>query len=171
MAGKPWTTPQFEQKCLVCSKPFLVRRPAKYCSELCMSRARPKRAFKSGYAKERRRIRLQKPGYRESVNAKAKARHDALCAWLDAYKLRYGCIECGYNKHPVGLDFDHIPSLGRKEINVCNAKSIAQAQAEIAKCEVVCAICHRIRTAERLGIRHSIQNPLIPAQSSEEQAG
>jgi hypothetical protein len=39
---------------------------------------------------------------------------------------------------------------GEKLLNVSAAKSIAQARAEIEKCEVRCANCHRIKTWERM---------------------
>jgi len=63
------------------------------------------------------------------------------------YKLEKGCKDCGYRKHHVALDFDHID--GKKELNICFAKSIAQAKKEMLKCDVVCSNCHRIRSFER----------------------
>ncbi len=51
------------------------------------------------------------------------------------------------------MDFDHVR--GRKLMNIGRAVggnvSITKILAEIAKCEVVCAVCHRIRTVQRLG--------------------
>jgi len=64
-------------------------------------------------------------------------------------KQRTGCVDCGYNKHPVALDFDHVKS-GKKYVVsdlICN--SLETMLAEIALCEVVCANCHRCRTARR----------------------
>lgn len=77
----------------------------------------------------------------------ANARAIRIRRWLDAYKLRDGCVDCGYRSHHAALHFDHV--LGGKEINVCNAKSIAQAKREIAKCVVRCANCHAVRTFTR----------------------
>jgi hypothetical protein len=51
------------------------------------------------------------------------------------------------------MDFDHVR--GEKKFKVAEAVQFAyglnfdQLRAEIAKCEVVCANCHRIRTASR----------------------
>jgi hypothetical protein len=46
------------------------------------------------------------------------------------------------------LHFDHVR--GRKDFNLAAARwrtiSLARIKAEIAKCEVVCANCHAIRT-------------------------
>lgn len=35
---------------------------------------------------------------------------------------------------------------------VAQGATIEKLQTEIAKCELVCAVCHRLRTAYRLGI-------------------
>jgi len=101
-------------------------------------------------AKDRRTARLARPGYREAVNAQANARATSIRRWLDDHKVSAGCVDCGYNASPIPLDFDHVGDV--KNLNVCNSKSIAQAQAEIALCEVRCSNCHRIKTHER---RHS----------------
>ena len=72
---------------------------------------------------------------------------------INAYKLERGCADCGYNAHPAALDFDHLP--GAKKCFTIGSDAIRNREriwAEIAKCEVVCANCHRIRTVTR---RHS----------------
>ena len=67
------------------------------------------------------------------------------------YKLESGCLDCGYNKHPAALEFDHrvneakLFNIGEK----VGAYSLDKIWAEIAKCDVVCANCHAIRTEER----------------------
>ena len=65
-------------------------------------------------------------------------------------KMERGCLDCGYNSHPEALDFDHIGT--DKIANVtalCYSSKWDKIETEIAKCEVVCANCHRIRTASR----------------------
>lgn len=84
------------------------------------------------------------PERKAEKNAVANARAIKIRRWLDAYKVRVGCADCGYREHHAALHFDHVR--GEKLLNVCNAKSIAQAEAEIAKCEVRCANCHAVRT-------------------------
>jgi len=52
------------------------------------------------------------------------------------------------------MDFDHLPGEDKvKYISkmVARSWSLAKIDAEIAKCELVCANCHRIRTARRQG--------------------
>lgn len=67
-------------------------------------------------------------------------------------KVEQGCARCGYNEHPAALEFDHLPGT----VKLFNVGSMAAAKrswetimAEIAKCQVVCANCHRVITAER----------------------
>lgn len=62
------------------------------------------------------------------------------------------CVDCG-NDNPMVLEFDHVR--GEKQNNVSylmgGGYSINTIQKEIDKCEVRCANCHRIVTAERAG--------------------
>lgn len=88
------------------------------------------------------------PERKAEKQQKATQRAQKIKEFISSYKMGKGCVDCGYNKHHSALDFDHIK--GEKKLNVCFAKSIAQAKKEIAKCEVVCSNCHRIRTYERL---------------------
>lgn len=68
-------------------------------------------------------------------------------AWVDQLKSTTPCADCGGNFHPVAMDFDHIgPKLGNIASMVGSGYKLPLIKAEIAKCEVVCANCHRIRT-------------------------
>lgn len=72
-------------------------------------------------------------------------------AEIHAYQLAKGCMDCGYNKHPAALEFDHRPG-EKKLFNIgeqMGNRSRKVLWEEIAKCDVVCANCHNIRTAER----------------------
>ena len=59
------------------------------------------------------------------------------------------CVDCGGKFPPEAMDFDHLPGTrklcGISELRFSRAKMLE----EIAKCEVVCANCHRVRTARR----------------------
>jgi hypothetical protein len=59
-----------------------------------------------------------------------------------------GCCLCGYNAHPAALDFNHVR--GEKLFNVSQDPKVAKAKllAEIEKCDVLCANCHRVHTYE-----------------------
>lgn len=67
-------------------------------------------------------------------------------------KVKTGCTDCGYRGHSAALEYDHRPGTD-KVVSVSKLVSRGrrwdQIAAEIAKCDVVCANCHRIRTANR----------------------
>lgn len=75
---------------------------------------------------------------------------DAFRDRVAAIKEAAGCFDCGYAAHPAALDFDHLPG---SEKSFCIGQGArypwATVLAEMAKCEVVCSNCHRVRTAER----------------------
>src|SRR5574341_1978236 len=64
-------------------------------------------------------------------------------------KIDRGCIDCGYNENPAALDFDHVRGEKLAGIGQLRGTEISVLMAEIDKCEVRCANCHRISTAER----------------------
>lgn len=84
---------------------------------------------------------------RSSYVARAKARAEWLHAIVDEAKNR-PCVDCGQKFHPVAMDLDHVR--GKKVLNLADARrrgfSEARLRAEISKCEVRCAVCHRLRT-------------------------
>ena len=77
--------------------------------------------------------------------AEVKARRARLQQWFQDYKATLSCVQCGEN-HPATLAFHHRdPSekevvLGRA---VAEGWGIERIQREIAKCDVLCANCHR----------------------------
>lgn len=73
------------------------------------------------------------------------------------------CMDCG-NDNPVVLEFDHLdPNVKFKNISdmKSQAYSIKTIQKEIDKCDVVCANCHRIRTAKQFNYYYKISNPPV----------
>lgn len=66
---------------------------------------------------------------------------------LQDIKTASGCVECGFNAHPAALDFNHRNPL-EKEFTL--SKEIWHPweviEVEIAKCDILCANCHRIHT-------------------------
>lgn len=63
------------------------------------------------------------------------------------------CTDCKKVFPYVCMDFDHT---GKKSFNIAamvqRKMSIEAIKVEMSKCELVCANCHRIRTARRLEI-------------------
>lgn len=70
---------------------------------------------------------------------------------LWAYLSTNPCVDCG-NSDPRVLEFDHKDE-ATKSYNVSEMFMLgwAKIQAEIEKCVVRCANCHRIRTQEQFG--------------------
>lgn len=70
-------------------------------------------------------------------------------ALLDAMKSR-PCMDCKGSFEAVCMDFDHRPD----EVKLFNISSNITARmdrllVEVAKCDIVCSNCHRIRTRDR----------------------
>jgi hypothetical protein len=91
----------------------------------------------------------------------ARARKQVLRLKRTRYLLRYfaihPCVDCG-ESDPVVLEFDHLEGDSKSfdighSLPYRNWRSILE---EIEKCEVVCANCHRRRTANRNGTLRAI---------------
>ena len=78
-----------------------------------------------------------------------KQRAENRKSFISSYKKLLGCTDCGYNLHSEVLEFDH---LNNKYRNVASLfySSWKTIFAEIDKCDIVCANCHRLRTFKRL---------------------
>jgi hypothetical protein len=92
--------------------------------------------------------------HRDRYVANAVRRKQALADERAAYLVEFfrerSCVDCGEGD-PLVLEFDH---LANKEFNIAKGLRDHSWQAvldEIAKCEIVCANCHRRRTALRAG--------------------
>jgi hypothetical protein len=79
------------------------------------------------------------------VNAQRSLdRRRRLRDWLDTHRATLGCARCG-ETDPACLDFHHVrgEKVGSIGQMVTNGYSAADLHAEIQKCEVLCANCHR----------------------------
>ena len=77
---------------------------------------------------------------------------DRFAARLLTYFGEHPCIDCG-ESDPTTLDFDHRDGVEKlATVNaLVRALNWAGLLAEIAKCDVRCANCHRRRTAAQRG--------------------
>ena len=57
------------------------------------------------------------------------------------------CIDCGMS-NVVCLDYDHVRGTKYKSVSRMKGQSQKRILAEIAKCDVRCSNCHRIRHAK-----------------------
>lgn len=93
--------------------------------------------------------------YRSAYIQKARIRNAAQSKtngeFLIEYLSNHPCVDCGEDDIVV-LEFDHQRD---KLLNVSvlsrEGYSLTKLKQEIAKCEVVCANCHRRRTARQFG--------------------
>jgi hypothetical protein len=81
----------------------------------------------------------------QTNNIAVRARNTAL---LLEYLLKHPCSDCG-ESDPLVLEFDHVRGSKTKDIScmVQESWSWKTIEAEIAKCDVRCANCHRRKTA------------------------
>jgi hypothetical protein len=102
----------------------------------------------AAYKQEHYRAHRQR--YIDQVGRRKKALVAERLEYLLDYLREHPCVDCG-ESDPIVLEFDHL-----REKRFCigqgfwerNWQSVLD---EIAKCEVVCANCHRRRTARRGG--------------------
>jgi hypothetical protein len=114
-----------------------------------------------------------KDKYKEHNKKYHKANREKIAirnkAWRDANKEkklritdwlieRYGnipCMDCNKVWPWCAMDFDHRPEeikefgIGTKGDLKATSERTAQIEKEIAKCDLVCASCHRVRTSRR----------------------
>ncbi len=110
--------------CITCSAEFTPARPwQKYCALRCQRNSPNKIGRTRRFQAERREI-------------------------INAVKMERGCAVCGYNAHAAALDFNHVR--GEKLFNISQDPKVAlhRLRAEMAKCDVLCANCHRVHTYE-----------------------
>jgi hypothetical protein len=88
--------------------------------------------------------------FRKHKVRQKKASRERNRRWLGELKKDLRCVRCGFS-HPAALDFHHI---GKKSGAISRMAltgggvSALRVRQEIAKCEVLCANCHRIEHSE-----------------------
>lgn len=62
------------------------------------------------------------------------------------------CLDCGERFPHYVMDFDHRDGEQKEGIisRLANQLSVRRLEAELKKCDLVCANCHRMRTFMRL---------------------
>ncbi len=110
----------------------------------CCAKRRKPLERSTSYKKRRSRYLIKN---KQQVNTKNTIRL-TLTKRVGDLKVASGCIDCGYREHPEALDFDHVTGHKRACVSVLVAKccSWGTISAEIAKCEIRCAVCHRVKT-------------------------
>lgn len=93
----------------------------------------------------RKHYRENKAWYRD----RNRRRREEIRAYVENAK-RKPCMDCNAEYPPYVMDFDH---RGDKKFNVAmmctRSCALDRVKEEIAKCDLVCSNCHRIRTHKR----------------------
>ena len=83
-----------------------------------------------------------------------KARVENARAWMADLKRGIRCADCGGTFPSAVMHWDHLP--GHEKVGeiscLVQERSRTLVLAELAKCELVCANCHAIRTSRRTGV-------------------
>ena len=87
--------------------------------------------------------------HKEAANQKSKDHQAKRRRAIQAEKRR-PCCDCGNSYPPEVMDFDHRTGVQKCfRLGAACGKSPEQVKLEIAKCDLVCANCHRVRTSRR----------------------
>src|SRR5919112_1793581 len=80
-----------------------------------------------------------------------RARHAEFVSWYLALKEGRPCADCDGVFHPVAMQWDHLPGFEKSAsvADLCRKNNRQRVLDEIAKCELVCANCHAVRTFQR----------------------
>ena len=118
-----------------------------------MDRTRVRLQCKSCNLAYRREYYKNNPHAYEYKKEKQHKRRFGNAKLLYKYKLEHPCIKCG-ETDPIVLEFDHRdPS--KKCFNItrgcADGKNFDLVLEEISKCDVLCANCHRRKSAKQLG--------------------
>ncbi|MBS1674381.1 MAG: hypothetical protein JSS74_10495 [Actinobacteria bacterium] len=92
-------------------------------------------------------------------------------AQIEALKLAAGCVDCGYREHPAALHFDHRdPNTKTRELGWYEDRSKLFSRTRLDRflnhvrtyCDIRCANCHAVRTAQERHYTHRRDTPPAP---------
>src|SRR5689334_5385622 len=97
------------------------------------------------------RLQQWRKDYNQKNKGRARVRAEQRRTEIQAFlaDVKAGpCTDCGARWPAVAMDFDHVRGVKIASIATMqsSARSLAVIKAEILKCELVCACCHRLRT-------------------------
>jgi hypothetical protein len=124
----------------LCASAARIREELAKCDPRC-ARCHRRQTHEQRFAKNRRAER-NPPSWQRRIDMQDEN---------DVIKLRHGCADCGWRGWARGLDWDHVrgPKVATIAMLIGRIRPWSDVLAEMEKCQVVCANCHRIRTCER----------------------
>jgi hypothetical protein len=113
---------------------------------------------RAAYGREHYLANRQK--YIDAEARRKRERAETRTKYLIEFFRSNPCSDCG-ETDPVVLEFDHLRDKRFEVTNQFASRNWQEILDEIAKCEVVCANCHKRRTARRAGYLRAVlsQNP------------
>ncbi len=92
----------------------------------------------------------------ERLRKQRLERSNKMAAWFESIKDNQFCKDCGVSHRHWRLDFDHLDGKIYKPSRLKNSlHSRETVLAEISKCDLICANCHRLRTWNRMRERRA----------------
>lgn len=101
---------------------------------------------------------------RKYIDAEARRKRERAelrTRYLLEFFRSHPCADCG-ETDPVVLEFDHLRDKRFEVTNQFASRNWQRILDEIAKCEVVCANCHKRRTASRAGYLRAVLSQVPP---------
>jgi hypothetical protein len=111
------------------------------------------RPCRAAYKQEH--YRANRKRYIEMAQRRKKVMAAERIEYLVAFLRQHPCVDCG-ESDPIVLEFDHLRD---KKFGIAQGlrdRDWRSVLDEIAKCDVVCANCHRRRTAHRGGFARAV---------------
>lgn len=85
----------------------------------------------------------------KNVNKRSKAYRQEVLQWYKDLK-KAPCTDCRKSYHSSLMEYDHVDTKRDKISEMVNGKCSKEViLSEIARCELVCAMCHKVRTWNR----------------------
>lgn len=131
--------------CYGCSEELPIGEfgPSRGRSDGLQSRCRPcKRVYDKNWTAN---LSVEKRKFR---NKQKQILQRSKLQFIVDYLRVHPCVDCG-ESDPVVLEFDHCRGIKLFEISQGTRRSLSSLKAEIKKCKVRCANCHRRKTAKQ----------------------
>ena len=113
-------------------------------------RGKKRHAWCKSCTKEYDRLRYTDPALKKKKRENAVVFRTRNSIKIYKYLRKHPCVDCE-ETNILTLEFDHIDEKFHNVSNMAGRFAWEVILKEIKKCEVVCANCHRIRTATRAG--------------------